>query len=51
VPEIDEENISERFIYSYCLVYRVESERILIVAIIYGKRLLEHISERTKDSL
>jgi len=33
------------------LVYRVESERILIVAIIHGKRLLENISERIEDNL
>ena len=46
VPEIGDENIRERFIYSYRLVYRVESARILIVAVIHGKRLLENVSER-----
>ncbi len=44
VPEIGGEHIRERFIYSYRLVYRVESKRILIVAVIHGKRLLENIS-------
>jgi len=46
VPEIGDERIRERFIYSYRLVYRVEPEPILIVAVIHGKRLLENISER-----
>jgi toxin ParE1/3/4 len=31
-PEIGDEHIRERFIYSYRLVYRLEPERILIVA-------------------
>ncbi len=50
VPEIGDENIRERFVYSYRLVYRVESARILIVAVIHGKRLLENIAERFEDS-
>jgi len=50
VPEIGDENIRERFIYSYRLVYRIEPERILIVAVIHGKRLLENFSERFEDS-
>ncbi|MFA7667932.1 MAG: type II toxin-antitoxin system RelE/ParE family toxin [Burkholderiaceae bacterium] len=49
VPEIGDENIRERFVYSYRLVYRVESTRILIVAVIHGKRLLENIAERFED--
>jgi len=50
VPEIGDENIRERFVYSYRLVYRVESTRILIVAVIHGTRLLENIAERFEDS-
>ena len=46
VPETGDERIRERFIYSYRLVYRVESDLILIVAVIHGKRLLENVSER-----
>jgi len=46
VPEIGNEHIRERFIYSYRLVYRIEPERILIVAVIHGKRLLENITDR-----
>ena len=50
VPEIGDEYIRERFVYSYRLVYRVESARILIVAVIHGKRLLENIAERFEGS-
>ncbi len=50
VPEIGDERIRERFIYSYRLVYSVEPEHILVVAVIHGKRLLENIPERFEDS-
>jgi len=45
-PEIGEKKIRERFVYSYRLVYRIQSSMITIVAIIHGKRLLENVSER-----
>ncbi len=50
VPEIGKEQIRERFIYSYRLVYKVEEERILILAVIHGKRLLENIEGRLKNN-
>ena len=46
VPEIGEQEIRERFVYSYRLVYRIQNSTITIVAIIHGKRLLENASER-----
>jgi len=46
VPEISDEHIRERLVYSYRLVYRIESRRILVVAVIHGKRLLENVQER-----
>ncbi len=49
VPEIGEEHIRERFIYSYRLVYQMKQQKILVVAVIHGKRLLENIEERFKD--
>jgi toxin ParE1/3/4 len=49
VPEIEDEGIRERFIYSYRLVYRIEEKRILVVAVIHGKRLFDNIAERFKD--
>jgi toxin ParE1/3/4 len=41
VPEIEDEAIRERFVYSYRLVYRVEKDSILILAVIHGKRLVD----------
>lgn len=49
VPELDDNSIRERFVYSYRVIYRVEPERVLIVAVIHGKRLLESVSERTTN--
>ena len=46
LPEIGDENIRERFVYSYRLVYKIEQERILIVAVIHGRRLIENIEDR-----
>jgi plasmid stabilization system protein ParE len=41
VPELNQPDIRERFVYSYRLIYRVELERILVTAVIHGKRLLD----------
>jgi addiction module RelE/StbE family toxin len=46
IPELNDESIRERFVYSYRVIYRVEKERILILAIVHGKRLLRSIDER-----
>ena len=46
VPELSNENIRERFVYSYRVIYQVEDARILIAAVIHGKRLIENIAER-----
>ena len=41
VPELGNALLRERFVYSYRVIYRIEPRRILIVAILHGKRLLE----------
>jgi plasmid stabilization system protein ParE len=41
VPEISDSELRERFVHKYRVIYRVEPERILIVAVIHGSRLLE----------
>ena len=46
LPEIGDENIRERFVYSYRLVYVIKQQKILIVAVIHGNRLLESIEGR-----
>lgn len=38
VPEINELNIREFFIYSYRLIYEIENNNIEILAIVHGKR-------------
>ncbi len=46
VPEIGDENIRERFAYSYRVVYQIEESQIIIAAVIHGKRRFENISDR-----
>ena len=41
VPEFGDENIREKFVYSYRIIYRIQGETITIAAVIHGKRLLE----------
>ena len=40
VPEYNNENIRELFIYSYRLIYNIEANSIHIIAVIHGKRLI-----------
>ena len=49
VPELENENIRERFVYSYRLVYQIKTQQILIVAVIHGRRLFETITERFEE--
>ncbi len=49
VPELGNESIRERFVYSYRLVYRIKKQLVLIVAVIHGKRLFETITERFEE--
>lgn len=46
VPEVNDERIRERFVYSYRLVYEIGNKAITIVAVIHGKRSFENISDR-----
>jgi toxin ParE1/3/4 len=41
VPEFDDENIREKFVHNYRIIYRIQGETITIAAVIHGKRLLE----------
>ena len=38
VPELSDNSIREIFVYSYRLVYRIEDDRISILALIHGRR-------------
>jgi len=50
VPEIDDAAIRERFVYSYRIIYRVESERIVVAAVIHGSRLLQPLIQRIESA-
>lgn len=49
VPEIGVAEIRERFVYSYRLVYQIGDNKILIVAVIHGKRLIDNILDRLES--
>lgn len=38
VPEINHPNIREVFIYSYRLIYEMKAEKVVILAIVHGRR-------------
>jgi addiction module RelE/StbE family toxin len=40
VPEFEDENLRERFVYSYRIIYRIEADTITVAAVIHGRRLL-----------
>ncbi len=42
VPELNDTTIREIFVYSYRLIYKLYDDKILFVAIVHGKRLLEN---------
>jgi addiction module RelE/StbE family toxin len=46
VPEINDSDYRERFVHKYRVIYRVESPRILIVAVIHGSRDLSPLVEQ-----
>ncbi len=41
VPGLGQEAIREQFVFSYRLIYQLEGDEVLILAVIHGKRLLE----------
>ncbi len=38
VPEFKDETIRETFVHNYRLIYRVEENRVSVLALIYGRR-------------
>ena len=41
VPELDDEAWRELLAYSYRVIYRLEANEVIIVAVIHGKRILQ----------
>ena len=50
VPELDDEQIREHFVYSYRIIYRIQNNDVLIVAVVYGRRLLEPLLDQISDA-
>ncbi|TAM47316.1 MAG: type II toxin-antitoxin system RelE/ParE family toxin [Gammaproteobacteria bacterium] len=46
VPEIAQDDIRERFVYSYRLIYRIREDKVTIAAVIHGKRMLNPVTDR-----
>lgn len=46
VPERNDENVRERFLYSYRLIYELHADHIAIIAVIHGRRLFAAVEER-----
>ena len=44
VPELNNAYIREIFVYSYRLIYKINDDTILFIAVVHGKRLLENSS-------
>ena len=49
VPELNDTAVRERFLYSYRIIYEVRPERIAVLAVLHGRRLLESIGERFEE--
>ena len=41
VPEMNNPQIREIFVYSYRLIYKIEHTKILFTAVVHGRRVLE----------
>jgi toxin ParE1/3/4 len=46
VPELVDPSVRERFVHSYRIIYKIEPKRVLVVAILHGKRLLGDVGDR-----
>ena len=46
VPELGDAKVRERFLYSYRVIYELGQDRINVLAVLHGRRLLESIGER-----
>jgi plasmid stabilization system protein ParE len=42
VPELNDTTIRKIFVYSYRLIYKLYENKVLFVAVVHGKRVLEN---------
>lgn len=45
VPELQDERLRERSVYSYRVIYRVHSDRVTVLSVVHGKRLLSSLRD------
>lgn len=50
VPELEKEDIRELIVYSYRLVYQIQENQILVIAVIHGKRKFDDAWGKYKTS-
>jgi plasmid stabilization system protein ParE len=50
VPELGDEEIREQFVYSYRIIYRIQNNEVLIIAVVHGRRLLEPLLDQISDA-
>ncbi|MDI9570107.1 MAG: type II toxin-antitoxin system RelE/ParE family toxin [Pseudomonadota bacterium] len=50
-PEIDDEKIREIFVYSYRILYEIQSDQVFVIGVIHGRRdfALTHV-DRVKET-
>lgn len=46
VPELGDDKLRERFLYSYRLIYELHQGDVHVLAVIHGRRLLDSVEER-----
>lgn len=46
VPEFGNRQVRERFLYSYRLIYEIGDDRVAVLAVLHGRRLIESNDER-----
>lgn len=51
VPELGDETIRERSIYSYRLIYQILGKKAIVLAVVHGKRLLSSLGGRFGESI
>ena len=50
MQELDDKEIREHFVYSYRIIYRIQNNEVLIVAVVHGRRLLEPLLDQISDA-
>ena len=50
VPEWQDQQIRETFVYSYRLIYRVDNSTMDVIAVFHGRRLLSAIAHRFEEA-